>query len=314
MTTDDKPWAVILGASSGMGLASARRLARGGFNLLLAHKDREGTVETALRPHFDWIRDQGAALATLNADLSEEDARAAFLELARERAGRGGVRLLLHAIAAGSLKRVATAPDDAPRAAAIRSLAESLQLDPKRLREAINAAFHEKGCDALFTLADTRIPDREGMLEEGDLARTLAMMGSDFLLWGRALLAEGLLAKRSRLVALSSEGSTLSWKGYAAIAAAKAALEALNRAMAVEMAPYGVRTCVIQAGITDTPSGNAIPRFDLLKAQARLRNPFGRLTTPEDVAEVVYALSLPLLDWTNGTVIRVDGGESVAGL
>jgi NAD(P)-dependent dehydrogenase (short-subunit alcohol dehydrogenase family) len=84
--------------------------------------------------------------------------------------------------------------------------------------------------------------------------------------------------------------------------------------MALEMAPHGVRCCIVQAGVTDTPAGNAIPGFDLMKARARARNPLGRLTRPEDVADAIYALSLPLLDWANGAVITIDGGESIAGL
>jgi NAD(P)-dependent dehydrogenase (short-subunit alcohol dehydrogenase family) len=70
---------------------------------------------------------------------------------------------------------------------------------------------------------------------------------------------------------------------------------------------------VIQAGITDTPALQAIPGSDHMKAGARLRNPFGRLTTPEDVANVIYLLSLDEAAWINGTVIRVDGGEHISG-
>ena len=127
-------------------------------------------------------------------------------------------------------------------------------------------------------------------------------------------MSGGLLTKDARMVAMTSEGNEVAWKGYAAVSAAKCALEASSRAMAVELAPYGVRSCVIQAGITDTPAGNAIPNFDLMKAQARLRNPFHRLTTPEDVAETILSLCLPGFSWTNGTIIRVDGGEAISGL
>ena len=56
-----------------------------------------------------------------------------------------------------------------------------------------------------------------------------------------------------------------------------------------------------------------IPGSAHLKAQARVRNPFGRLTSPEDVANVIYLLSLPEAAWINGEVIRVDGGERISG-
>ncbi len=83
---------------------------------------------------------------------------------------------------------------------------------------------------------------------------------------------------------------------------------------AVEFAPYGIRCNVIQAGITETPALAAIPGSAQLKAQARLRNPFGRLTTPADVAGAIYLLSTDEAGWINGTVIRVDGGEHVSGV
>ena len=80
------------------------------------------------------------------------------------------------------------------------------------------------------------------------------------------------------------------------------------------MAHYGIRSNIIQEGVTDTPALRMIPGSAHLKAHARTRNPFHRLTRPEDVANVVYLLSLPESAWINGDVIRVDGGEHVSGL
>src|SRR5262249_33182131 len=145
------------------------------------------------------------------------------------------------------------------------------------------------------------------------LARTIAMMGYDHCLWGRELHRRGLLARSARLLALTSEGNGIAWRGYAAVAAAKATLEALCRAMAVELGASGVRCALIQAGVAAPPAGTAIPGFALLKAQARLRNPGRRLTTPEDVAEAIYSLCQPGFDWLNGAIVRVDGGEAIAG-
>ena len=123
----------------------------------------------------------------------------------------------------------------------------------------------------------------------------------------------GLFASDARVIGLTSEGNTVAWKGYAAVAAAKVALESVARGMAVEMAPYGVRVNVVQAGITDTPALQAIPGNDHLKAQARSRNPFHRLTLPQDVANVIYLLSTDEAAWINGEIVRVDGGEHVSG-
>lgn len=316
-------WAVILGGSSGFGLATARRLARAGLNLVVGHKDKPSVAEAEIEPEFEAIRSEGVRLVTHNGNLFDDEERGQLLEKIEREAGPGNVHLFLHSIAAGSCRLLVEEPvhpgaGRGGRREALDGLSEALAsegvpVSREVLARAVNRAFHDKGCDALYTLADSAIPVSEEILSEEDLARTIAMMGSDYALWGRELLAMGLLTKTARLVALTSEGNRIAWRGYAAVSAAKAALEALCRSMAVEMAPYGVRCYLLQPGITDTPAGSAIPGFDLMKARARLRNPFGRLTTPADVAEAVFALSLPMFDWVNGAVLRVDGGEAIGG-
>ena len=312
-------WAVILGGSSGFGLAAAKRLSRAGLNILIAHKDKEGTVETIIKPHFDEIRNSGVRLVTHNANLFDEDERGIVFESIAKEAGPGGVHLFMHSVAAGACKLIAEDKTPDFKGIALKGLTEALSkrqvsVTPEILKAAVNEAFHEKKCDALYTLADSRIPYRDDLLSEEDLSRTIWMMGYDYLLWGRELLKEGLLSKEARLIAMTSEGNEVAWKGYAAVSAAKCALEASGRALAIELAPYGARACVIQAGITDTPAGNAIPNFDLMKAQARLRNPYHRLTTPGDVAEAVLQIALPGFSWVNGVILRVDGGEAISGL
>lgn len=311
-------WAVILGGSSGFGLATAKRLARSGMNIIIGHKDKEGTVETVIKPHFDEIRSYGVKLVTHNANLFDDEERGAVLESIEANAGAGKVHLFMHSIAAGACKLITDIKEPDFKGIAFKGLSAALKDDgvevsPDKLRKAVNTAFHERACDAFHTLADSRIPYKEDTLGEGDLSRTVAMMGYDYLLWAQELHHAGLFSKTARCVGMTSEGNEIAWKGYAAVSAAKCALEASARAMALELAPYGVRSFIIQAGITDTPAGNAIPNFDLMKAHARMRNPFNRLTTPEDVAGAIHALCLPGFNWANGSIIRVDGGEAISG-
>ncbi|MEE8486627.1 MAG: SDR family oxidoreductase, partial [Gemmatimonadota bacterium] len=134
------------------------------------------------------------------------------------------------------------------------------------------------------------------------------------LTWTQALRDRNLFAPDARVLGMTSEGNEVAWKGYAAVAAAKVALESISRSIAVEMAHLGIRSNIVQAGVTDTPALRAIPGSQNLKAQARTRNPFGRLTTPADVADAIYLLSLPEAAWINGAIIRVDGGERISGL
>ena len=120
-----------------------------------------------------------------------------------------------------------------------------------------------------------------------------------------------LFADDVRVLSFTSEGNAKVWKNYGAISAAKVALEAITRNIAVEFAPYGIKANCIQAGVTDTSSLRMIPGSETIIAQTKKRNPFKRLTTAEDVANVVYLLCKDEASWINGSIIPVDGGEHI---
>ncbi|MGH7822978.1 MAG: SDR family oxidoreductase, partial [Candidatus Binatia bacterium] len=278
-------WAVILGGSSGFGLATASRLGREGMSLCIVHRDRRGAM-ARIEPEFEAIRAGGARLLTFNADALDPEKRAEILErLAAEAAPGGRVRVLLHSIAFGNLKLIAPEKARPGRdGSAAAALAAELGLDEARVREAADRLL-AAGCDELHTVASPPEYNPGAFIDREDLDRTIYSMGTSLLDWTRSLLDRGLFAADARVFGLTSEGNEVAWKGYAAVAAAKAALESISRAIAVELAPYGVRCNVVQAGVTETAALAAIPGAAHLKAQARLRNPFGRLTTPEDVAD-----------------------------
>ncbi len=303
-------WALILGGSSGFGLATAHQLSRHGVNLCLVHRDRRGAMPR-IQPEFDAIRERGVSLLAFNDDALSRERRSAILdELAPALGERGRVRLLLHSIAFGNLKLVA--PEASREQTAGAALARELGVDEARLAEAADRLFAQ-GEDGLAGLTTPPEYPATAFIEEEDLAQTIHAMGTSLLGWVQELHRRGLFAKDARVVGLTSEGNEVAWKGYAAVAAAKVALESVSRAIAVEMAPYGIRSNIVQAGVTDTPALRLIPGSAHLKAAARKRNPFGRLTTPEDVARVIHLLCLPEAAWINGDVIRVDGGEHVSG-
>ena len=110
---------------------------------------------------------------------------------------------------------------------------------------------------------------------------------------------------------MTSAGSSRQWKSYGAVSAAKASLESYCRQLAVELAPMGITANAILAGVTDTPALRKIPGNEGMIETARSRNPFKRLTTPEDVGQALVALSLPHCNFITGNTIRVDGGENV---
>ena len=309
MTFASTHWAVILGGSSGFGLATAHELARRGMQLFVVHRDRRGAM-ARIEPEFEAIRRDGVTLVTVNADALDAAVRPELLDrLATALGPAGRVRLLLHSIAFGNLKLVA--PERRADRHVLGALAAEIGLPEERLGTAVNRLFAD-GVEELAALADAPAYPA-AVLDEEDLARTIDAMGTSFLVWTQAILARGLFADDARVLGMTSEGNQLAWKGYAAVAAAKVALESVARAMAVELAPYGIRANVVQAGVTDTPALRAIPGHTHLRAQARLRNPFRRLTTPADVARVICLLASDEAAWINGEVIRVDGGEHVSG-
>ena len=303
-------WAVILGGSSGFGLATAKKLAAHGLNLCVVHRDRR-SVLARVEPEFEKIRNEGVQLITFNADALNPEKRAKVLEQLSEAMGSTGrVRVLLHSIAFGNLKLLVR--EKIPDRTLHRDLAEKLGVDPAAVQSAADELLLE-GHDHAHTLASAPAYPQDHMLEDEDFDRTIFNMGTSILGWVQDLFARELFASDARVFGLTSEGNDLAWKGYAAVAAAKVALESLARSIAVEFAPYGMRCNIIQAGITETPALAAIPGSGHMKAGARLRNPFGRLTTPEDVANVIYLLSTDDASWVNGVVLRVDGGEHVSG-
>ncbi|MCC7039065.1 MAG: SDR family oxidoreductase [Burkholderiales bacterium] len=308
---DRTHWALILGGSSGFGLAAAQKLARHGMNVMVVHRDRRGAM-ARIEPQFDVIRATGVGFRALNLDALAAEGRAQALgELATAMGAHGRLRLLLHSIAFGNLKPIAPTEPDARSAAAVAGLASELAVPAAAVQAAIDRLL-ERGVGLLRTLQASSYGDT--LLDEEDMARTIYAMGTSLLSWVQDLHRGGLFAADARVLGLTSEGNTTAWKGYAAVAAAKSALESVSRAIAVEFAPYGIRSNIIQAGVTPTPALKLIPGSARMQAVAEQRNPFRRTTTPEAVADFIALMCLDEAAWVNGALIRVDGGEHIAAL
>ena len=153
----------------------------------------------------------------------------------------------------------------------------------------------------------------EPTLTEQDIALTIDAMSINALIWIQELQKSDFLKKGGQLITLTSAGSNRYWKGYGAVAMAKSSLEILSKYLAVELAPFGFRVNCINAGITDTPSLRFIPNYKQLIEEASKRNPLGRMTLAEDIANAIYLLTLPESNWINGNVMFVDGGEHLMG-
>ena len=145
------------------------------------------------------------------------------------------------------------------------------------------------------------------------LEMTLDVMANSLVYWSQDLVNTGLLGRGGRIYAMTSSGSHVAWASYGPVAAAKACLEAYCRQLALELAPRGITTNAILAGVTRTPAVEKIAGAQKLLEGAQSRNPFGRLTEPDDVARALVLLASQDSHWINGNVLRIDGGEDVCG-
>jgi enoyl-[acyl-carrier protein] reductase III len=114
----------------------------------------------------------------------------------------------------------------------------------------------------------------------------------------------------SSIVAVSSLGSTRVLDNYVLIGASKAALEAVVRYLAVELAPQGIRANTVSAGVVETEALEHFPNKEQMLRSVE-RTPAGRLVEPEDVAAAVAFLCSDDAEMVRGQTLVVDGGFSL---
>jgi enoyl-[acyl-carrier protein] reductase III len=132
-----------------------------------------------------------------------------------------------------------------------------------------------------------------------------------FLLLVQALLPA--MSQGGSIIALSSEGAERVMPQYGLVSATKAALEALCRQWAVELAPRGIRANVISPGAVKTDAWKALPDADARLAAAIAATPRGSLTTVDEVAQVAQFLASAAASGITAQTLIVDGGARVLG-
>jgi NAD(P)-dependent dehydrogenase (short-subunit alcohol dehydrogenase family) len=146
---------------------------------------------------------------------------------------------------------------------------------------------------------------KTGQLRELSLADARASMNSKF--WGAYMAARyAQIRPKGSITFFSGILSRRPSSGLASLAAINAAVEALGRALALELAP--IRVNVVSPGLTDTPAYATMPddaRKGMFAAVAK-RLPVGRVGRPEDIASLT--LELMRNNFLTGLVVDVDGG------
>ncbi|WP_347157772.1 SDR family NAD(P)-dependent oxidoreductase [Pontibacter chitinilyticus] len=128
----------------------------------------------------------------------------------------------------------------------------------------------------------------------------------------REVVKNMLPRQRGAIVNISSMASQYGIPKVIAYSASKSAIEGMTRAMAVDLSPQGIRVnCVAPGFIATDMSAKALDSEPERKNKVLSRTPMGKLGLPEDVAEAVYFFSTEGTKYVTGTVLPVDGGNSI---
>jgi enoyl-[acyl-carrier protein] reductase III len=119
------------------------------------------------------------------------------------------------------------------------------------------------------------------------------------------------MPESSSIVGVSSLGSIRVMENYVLVGVSKAALEAVVRYLAVELAPRGIRANAVSAGVVETGALEHFPNREQMISQGLERTPAGRLVEPKDVADAVLFLCSPEAEMVRGQTLIVDGGFSL---
>jgi len=138
---------------------------------------------------------------------------------------------------------------------------------------------------------------------------TMAANTRAFLSLARAAAPQ--MQPGSSLVAVSSLGSVRVLENYVLVGVSKAALEALVRYLAVELAPRGIRVNAVSGGVVDTDALDHFPNREQMLSWGTERTPAGRLVEPGDIADAVAFLCSPEAEMIRGQTLVVDGGFSL---
>ncbi|MDX5438328.1 MAG: SDR family oxidoreductase [Pontibacter sp.] len=114
------------------------------------------------------------------------------------------------------------------------------------------------------------------------------------------------------IVNISSMAAQYGIPKVIAYTASKTAIEGMTRAMAVELSPQGIRiNCVAPGFIATDMSAKALDSDPERKNKVLSRTPMAKLGSPADVAEAVYYYATEGAKYVTGTVLPVDGGNSI---
>jgi NAD(P)-dependent dehydrogenase (short-subunit alcohol dehydrogenase family) len=227
--------------------------------------------------------------------------------------GRGGVgRALCERLAASDVRLALVgrgeSPDDLPEGATW-IVADASTADGAA--RAVTAATELFGAppDGLVNTAGSILIAPIARTSEVQYRETLAANLDTAFFLSQAYVAALQKAKRGGAIVLfSSVAARVGLANHAAIAIAKAGVEALVRSLAADGSAQGIRINAIAPGLLDTPLGGRFLGSEAMREQMAAQYPLGRVGTADDAAALAEFLLSDAAAWITGQVIGVDGG------
>ncbi len=184
--------------------------------------------------------------------------------------------------------------------------------EPEQVDRLINDVANTfGGVDILINNAASGVqrPARELELRHWDWAMGINARAP----WLAAKRAAAHMAERGggSIINISSVGAARVMANYTSVGVSKAALEALTRYLAVELAPQGIRVNAVSGGLVKTDALEHFEDREQMIDRAVRDTPAGRMVTPEDIARAVAFLCLPESEMIIGQTIVVDGGMTL---
>ena len=205
------------------------------------------------------------------------------------------------------------AADDEKRVSALAALRAAFDAsEAAGRRPYVRVVMHSLAFGSLVPFLSQ---DPKDGVDRKKMEMTQDVMANSLVYWVQGLWRGGFLGHGSKIYAMTSEGSSKVIPSYGVVSSAKSALESHVRQLAMELARHGTGATAncIRAGVTITPALLKIPESQMMIDVTMKRNPTGRMTTPQDVANAILALSGDGTEFINGDIISVDGGEFITG-
>jgi enoyl-[acyl-carrier protein] reductase III len=183
--------------------------------------------------------------------------------------------------------------------------------------EKIDAMFQEIEAkygklDILINNAASGVPRPAMDLDAKGWDWTMDINARAFLLCAQK--AVKLMPDGGKMVSISSLGARLVMPVYTSVGVSKAALEALTRYLAIELAPKKICVNGVAAGAVESEALKLYANDQTLPFFSVQKTPAGRMVLPEDIANLVAFLCSEEAYMIRGQIITIDGGFSISPL